>query len=190
MEGEPAHATTNSAHDVTDIRRLTGVLETVQRIGMSLLIHSEVTDRHVDIFDREAVFIETILAPLVRDYPALKIVLAHITTEEAAATITPQHLIVNRNAIFDVGIRPMPIACRSRSASGIGSPCGARPCRARPNSSSAPTARCTKLTCGCADIFNAPFAPESYAQVLEEDDALDHFEGFAPEHGARRYPRA
>ncbi|RZM07912.1 MAG: dihydroorotase, partial [Sphingomonas sp.] len=111
----PAHATTNSAHGVTDIRALTGVLETLQRIGMPLLIHGEVTDKAIDIFDREAVFVKRVLTPLVRDYPGLKIVLEHITTAEAAsfvaeadhpiaATITPQHLLINRNALFDGGL--------------------------------------------------------------------------------------
>jgi dihydroorotase len=199
----PAHATTNSAHGVTDIRTLTGVLETMQRIGMPLLIHGEVTDRAVDIFDREAVFIETILAPLVRDYPALKIVLEHITTEEAAAfvavsgpqvaaTITPQHLIINRNAIFDGGIRPhaycLPVAKRERHRIAVrraaisGSP------KFFLGTDSAPHEIGRKETaCGCAGIFNAPFALESYAQVFEEDGALDHLEGFASEHGPRFY---
>jgi dihydroorotase len=199
----PAHATTNSAHGVTDIRTLTGVLETMQRIGMPLLIHGEVTDRAVDIFDREAVFIETILAPLVRDYPALKIVLEHITTEEAAAfvavsgpqvaaTITPQHLIINRNAIFDGGIRPhaycLPVAKRERHRIAVrraaisGSP------KFFLGTDSAPHEIGRKVTaCGCAGIFNAPFALESYAQVFEEDGALDHLEGFASEHGPRFY---
>jgi dihydroorotase len=123
----PAHATTNSAHGVTDIRKLTDVLDTMQRIGMPLLIHGEVTDKSIDIFDREAVFIERVLTPLVADYPGLKIVLEHITTAEAAdfvlnagpniaATVTPQHMIINRNAIFDGGIRPhaycLPVAKR------------------------------------------------------------------------------
>lgn len=119
----PAHATTNSAHGVTDIRALTAVLETLQRIGMPLLIHGEVTDKSIDIFDREAVFVERVLTPLVRDYPGLKIVLEHITTVEAAAfvaeadhpiaaTITPQHLLINRNALFDGGSGRMPTACR------------------------------------------------------------------------------
>jgi dihydroorotase len=199
----PAHATTNSAHGVTDIRKLTGVLETMQRIGMPLLIHGEVTDKHVDIFDREAVFIETILEPLVRDYPALKVVLEHITTAEAAAfveesgpqiaaTVTPQHLIINRNAIFDGGIRPhaycLPVAKRERHRVAVrratvsGSP------KFFLGTDSAPHSIDRKETaCGCAGIFNAPFALESYAQVFEEDGALDHFEGFASEHGPRFY---
>jgi dihydroorotase len=199
----PAHATTNSAHGVTDIRKLTDVLETMQRIGMPLLIHGEVTDRDVDIFDREAVFIERILAPLVRDYPALKIVLEHITTAEAAdfvagsgpqigATITPQHVIINRNAIFDGGLRPhaycLPVAKREhhrlavRKAAVSGSP------KFFLGTDSAPHEIGRKESnCGCAGIFNAPFAVESYAQVFEEEDVLDRFEGFASEHGPRFY---
>jgi dihydroorotase len=199
----PAHATTNSAHGVTDIRKLSDVLETMQRIGMPLLIHGEVTDRDVDIFDREAVFIERILAPLVRDYPALKIVLEHITTAEAAdfvadsgpqigATITPQHVIINRNAIFDGGLRPhaycLPVAKREhhrlavRKAAVSGSP------KFFLGTDSAPHEIGRKESnCGCAGIFNAPFALESYAQVFEEEGVLDRFEGFASEHGPRFY---
>jgi len=199
----PAHATTNSAHGVTDIRKLSEVLETMQRIGMPLLIHGEVTDRDVDIFDREAVFIERILAPLVRDYPALKIVLEHITTAEAAdfvagsgpqigATITPQHVIINRNAIFDGGLRPhaycLPVAKREhhrlavRKAAVSGSP------KFFLGTDSAPHEIGRKESnCGCAGIFNAPFALESYAQVFEEEGVLDRFEGFASEHGPRFY---
>jgi len=199
----PAHATTNSAHGVTDIRKMTGVLETMQRIGMPLLIHGEVTDRHVDIFDREAVFIETILTPLVADYPDLKIVLEHITTSEAvdfvtaagpniAATITPQHIIINRNAIFDGGIRPhaycLPVAKREqhrlavRAAAVSGSP------KFFLGTDSAPHAIGRKEnSCGCAGIFNAPYALESYAQVFEDEGVLDRLEGFASLHGPRFY---
>jgi dihydroorotase len=179
------------------------VLETMQRIGMPLLIHGEVTDRDIDIFDREAVFIDRILTPLVRDYPALKIVLEHITTAEAAdfvadsgaqigATITPQHLVINRNAIFDGGLRPhaycLPVAKREthrlavRKAAVSGSP------KFFLGTDSAPHAVGRKETsCGCAGIFNAPYAIESYAQVFEEEGALDRLEGFASEHGARFY---
>lgn len=199
----PAHATTNSAHGVTDIRKLTSVLETMQRIGMPLLIHGEVTDRDVDIFDREAVFIERILVPLVRDFPALKMVLEHITTAEAVAfvegsgpqigaTITPQHIIINRNAIFDGGIRPhaycLPVAKREthrlavRKAAVSGSP------KFFLGTDSAPHAIDRKESaCGCAGIFNAPFALESYAQVFEEEGVLDRLEGFASEHGPHFY---
>jgi len=199
----PAHATTNSAHGVTDIRQLTGVLETLQRIGMPLLIHGEVTDRSIDIFDREAVFVERVLTPLTRDYPALKIVLEHITTAEAAAfvaeathpiaaTITPQHLLINRNAIFDGGLRPhaycLPVAKREshrlavRRAAVSGSP------RFFLGTDSAPHVVGAKESgCGCAGIFNAPFALEAYARVFDEEGALDRFEGFTSDHGARFY---
>ena len=199
----PAHATTNSAHGVTDIRKLTDVLETLQRIGMPLLIHGEVTDRSIDIFDREAVFVERVLTPLTRDYPGLKIVLEHITTAEAAAfvaeadhpiaaTITPQHLLINRNAIFDGGLRPhaycLPVAKREshrlavRRAAVSGSP------RFFLGTDSAPHVVGAKESgCGCAGIFNAPFALEAYLRVFDEEGVLDRFEGFASDHGARFY---
>ena len=199
----PAHATTNSAHGVTDIRRLVGVLETMQRIGMPLLIHGEVTDKQVDIFDREAVFIDTILAPLVRDYPGLKIVLEHITTAEAvdfvtgsgaqvAATITPQHLVINRNALFDGGIRPhaycLPVAKRERHRLAVRAAAVSGSPRFFLGTDSAPHGIGRKeAACGCAGIFNAPFALESYAQVFDEEGALDRLEGFASEHGPRFY---
>ena len=199
----PAHATTNSAHGVTDIATLAPVFETMQRIGMPLLIHGEVTDRAVDIFDREAVFIERVLTPLTRDYPALKVVLEHITTAEAAAfvgeaagpiaaTITPQHLMINRNAIFEGGIRPhaycLPVAKREahrlavRRAAVSGSP------RFFLGTDSAPHGVGAKeAACGCAGIFNAAYALEAYVGVFDEEGALDRFEGFASEHGARFY---
>ena len=201
----PAHATTNSAHGVTDIKALAPVLEVMQRIGMPLLIHGEVTDRSIDIFDREAVFIDRVLIPLTRDFPALKIVLEHITTAEAAAfvaeaahpiaaTITPQHLMMNRNAIFDGGIRPhaycLPVLKREahrlaiRRAATSGSP------RFFLGTDSAPhTANAKESACGCAGIFNAPFALEAYATVFDEEDALDRLEGFASDHGALFYGR-
>jgi dihydroorotase len=199
----PAHATTNSAHGVTDIRKLSPVLEAMQRIGMPLLIHGEVTDPEVDIFDREAVFVERILAPLVRDYPALKIVLEHITTAEAAAfvaesgpqvgaTITPQHLIINRNAIFAGGIRPhaycLPIAKRERHRLAVRAAAVSGSPKFFLGTDSAPHEIGRKESaCGCAGIFNAPFALESYAQVFEEDGVLDRLEGFASEHGPNFY---
>ena len=199
----PADATTNSAHGVTDIRNIYPALERMQEIGMPLLVHGEVTDPDVDVFDREAVFIERVLDPLVRDFPALKIVFEHITTAEAAdfvrdagpnvaATITPQHLHLNRNALFAGGLRPhaycLPVAKREkhrlavRAAATSGSP------KFFLGTDSAPHPRDAKESaCGCAGIFNAPFALESYAQVFEEEGALDRFEGFASEHGARFY---
>ncbi len=199
----PAHATTNAAHGVTDIARIAAVLEAMQRIGTPLLIHGEVTDRNVDIFDREAVFIERVLVPLTRDFPALKVVFEHITTAEAAAfvgeggpniaaTITPQHLQINRNAMFDGGLRPhaycLPVAKREahrlavRAAATSGSP------RFFLGTDSAPHSAARKeAACGCAGIFNAPYALESYAAVFAEDGVLDRLEGFASEHGPRFY---
>ena len=199
----PANATTNSAFGVTDVHNIYPVLERMQRIDMVLCIHGEVTDPDVDMFDREAVFIETVLAQLVRDFPNLKIVLEHITTAEAAdfvrgtgsnvaATITPQHLHLNRNALFVGGLRPhvycLPIVKREkhrlavREAATSGSP------KFFLGTDSAPHARNAKESdCGCAGIFNAPFALESYATVFEEEGALDRLEGFASEHGARFY---
>lgn len=199
----PAHATTNSAHGVTDIRALAPVLETLQRIGMPLLIHGEVTDREIDIFDREAVFVERTLGALVRDFPALKIVLEHITTAEAAdfvsaagatvaATITPQHLHLNRNALFDGGLRPhaycLPVVKRERHRLAVRAAAVSGSPRFFLGTDSAPHGVARKeAACGCAGIFNAPFALESYAAVFEEEDALDRFEGFASEHGPRFY---
>jgi dihydroorotase len=199
----PAHATTNSAHGVTDVRNIYPALEAMQRIGMPLLIHGEVTDPEVDIFDREAVFIERTLTGLVRDFPALKIVFEHITTAEAAAfvaesgpligaTITPQHLIINRNAIFDGGIRPhaycLPVAKREahrlaiRRAAVSGSP------KFFLGTDSAPhTVDRKEASCGCAGIFNAPFALESYLTVFDDEGAVDRFEAFASENGPRFY---
>ena len=199
----PANATTNSAFGVTDIRNLHLTLERMQRIGMVLCVHGEVTDPEVDVFDREAAFIDRVLTGLVRDFPDLKIVLEHITTAEAAefvrdaganiaATITPQHLHLNRNALFAGGLRPhaycLPVAKREkhrlvvRAAAVSGSP------KFFLGTDTAPHARHAKESaCGCAGIFNAPYALESYATVFEEEAALDRFEGFASEHGANFY---
>jgi dihydroorotase len=199
----PANATTNSAHGVTDIRNIHAALEAMQRIGMPLLIHGEVTDADVDIFDREAVFIDRTLIGLVRDFPALKIVFEHITTAEAsvfvaesgptvAATITPQHLHINRNAIFAGGINPhaycLPVAKRERHRLAVRQAAVSGSPKFFLGTDSAPHAVDRKeAACGCAGIFNAPFALESYAAVFEEEDALDKFEGFASEHGPRFY---
>ncbi len=199
----PAHATTNSAHGVTDIANIYGVLERMQAVDMPLLIHGEVTDHDVDIFDREAVFIERTLNKVVRDFPELRIVFEHITTAEAVdfvvasgpnigATITPQHLHINRNAMFAGGIRPhaycLPVAKREkhrlalRKAAVSGNP------KFFLGTDSAPHAVSAKESaCGCAGIFNAPFAIESYALVFEEEGALEKLEGFASEFGPRFY---
>ncbi len=199
----PAGATTNSTSGVTDIRHIYSALERMQEIGMVLCIHGEVTDPAVDVFDREAAFIDRILSGLVRDFPGLKIVLEHITTRQAAqfvaeapatvaATITPQHLHLNRNALFHGGLRPhaycLPVVKREehrlavRRGAVSGSP------KFFLGTDSAPHAREAKESaCGCAGIFNAPFALESYVAVFEEEGALDRLEGFASEHGARFY---
>ena len=198
----PAGATTNSASGVTDIRKIYPVLERMERIEMVLCVHGEVTDPAVDVFDREAVFIERVLEPATRDFPGLKIVFEHITTKDAvefiqhgstlAATVTPQHLTINRNAMFAGGLRPhaycLPIAKREehrlavRKAATSGWP------NVFLGTDSAPHTREAKESaCGCAGIFNAPFALESYAQVFDEEDALDKFEAFASINGARFY---
>ncbi|MFM8524982.1 MAG: dihydroorotase [Cyanobacteriota bacterium] len=199
----PAHATTNSAAGVSDLARLEGVFSTLEAIGMPLLVHGEVTEASVDIFDREAVFLDRHLAPLIAAHPGLKVVLEHITTEQAvdfvreagplvAATITPHHLHINRNAMFRGGLRPdfycLPVAKRERHrlalrrAAVSGLPCFFL------GTDSAPHTRLAKESaCGCAGIFNAPWALESYAQVFEEEQALERLEGFASEHGPRFY---
>jgi dihydroorotase len=199
----PAHATTGSAHGVTDIAHIRPALERMQAIGMPLLIHGEVTDHDVDIFDREAVFIERTLIGLVRDFPALKIVFEHITTAEAAAfvdasgptigaTITPQHLHINRNAMLVGGIRPhaycLPVAKREAHRLALRAAATSGSSKYFLGTDTAPHARSAKeAACGCAGIFNAPFALESYVQVFEEEDALDRFEGFASLHGPAFY---
>lgn len=199
----PAGATTNAAAGVTDVRHLDGVLERMQTIGMPLLIHGEVVDSDIDIFDREAVFIERILTPMLQRFPELKVVLEHITTREAvdfvsgsgpgvAATITAHHLTFNRNAMFTGGIRPhyycLPVAKREhhrlalRAAATSGNP------KFFLGTDSAPHAVADKESaCGCAGIFSAPVALESYATTFEEENALDRLEGFASVHGARFY---
>ncbi|HWU91893.1 MAG TPA: dihydroorotase [Sphingomicrobium sp.] len=199
----PANATTNSASGVSDVANIYPALERMERIGMTLCVHGEVTDGDVDVFDREAVFVDRVLGRLVRDFPELRIVLEHITTREAAefvrnggqtlaATITPQHLIINRNALFAGGLRPhaycLPVAKREehrlavRAAATSGSP------KFFLGTDSAPHARHAKESgCGCAGIFNAPFALETYAGVFDEDGALDRFEAFASLNGPAFY---
>ncbi|MCW1430444.1 dihydroorotase [Novosphingobium sp. JCM 18896] len=199
----PAHATTGSAHGVTDVANIRGVLEAMEKIGMPLLIHGEVTDHDVDIFDREAVFIERTLAPLVRDLPGLKVVFEHITTAEAAdfvdasgpnigATITPQHLHINRNAMLVGGIRPhaycLPVAKREKHRLALRKAATSGSAKYFLGTDSAPHAVGAKESaCGCAGIFNAPYALESYVTVFDEENALQHFEAFASENGPKFY---
>jgi dihydroorotase len=198
----PAGATTNSASGVTDVRSIYPVLERMEKIGMVLCIHGEVTDPDVDVFDREAVFIERILSRIVDDFPELKIVLEHITTRQAAefvrdqkqvgATVTPQHMIINRNAIFAGGLRPhaycLPVAKREEHRLAVLKAATSGEPNIFLGTDSAPHARHAKESaCGCAGIFNAPFALESYASVFEAEGALDKLEAFASVNGPRFY---
>ncbi len=199
----PAHSTTNSSDGVSDLIAIDSLLETMENIDMPLLIHGEVNDPHVDIFDREEVFIERHLAPLLSRHPGLRVVLEHITTEQAvqfveanagklAATITPHHLHINRNAMFLGGIRSdfycLPVAKRERhrlalrKAATSGKKCFFL------GTDSAPHTRAAKESaCGCAGIFNAPNALESYAEVFDEEGALDRLEAFASVNGPSFY---
>jgi dihydroorotase len=199
----PAHATTNSAHGVTSFDRVMPVLERMAAIGMPLLLHGESTDPEVDVFDREAVFIDRTLAPLRRRLPELRMVLEHITTAEAVAyvegaaanlvaTITAHHLIINRNAIFQGGIRPhlycLPIAKREKHRLALRRAATGGDRRFFLGTDSAPHAVPTKETaCGCAGIFTAACALELYAEVFDEEGALDRFEAFASLHGPEFY---
>lgn len=200
----PAGATTHSEYGVTSIDRIAGVLATMQNIGMPLLVHGESTDPTVDVFDREAAFLRTTLTQILTRYPRLKIVLEHITTEEAAdfvmrdesgrlaATITPQHLMLNRNAMFTGGIRPhyycLPVLKRERHrlalrrAATSGSPAFFLGTDSAPHDTGA-----KESACGCAGILCAPVALQAYLTVFEEEQALHRFEGFASENGARFY---
>ena len=199
----PAGATTNSASGVTDIRNIDRVVERMERIGMPLLAHGEVTHEDVDIFDREARFIEEVAVPLLERHPALRFVFEHITTRDAAqfvaegdariaATITPQHVQINRNAIFKGGINPhaycLPIAKREEHRLAVRAAATGGSGKFFLGTDSAPHARHAKESaCGCAGIFNAPHALEAYAEVFEEDGALDRFEAFASLDGPRFY---
>ena len=199
----PAGATTNSASGVTEVRNIYPALERMERVGMVLCIHGEVTDPEVDVFDREAVFIDRILSRLVEDFPALKIVLEHITTGDAAdfvsgesgnvaATITPQHLIINRNAIFAGGLRPhaycLPVAKREEHRLALRAAATSGGAKFFLGTDTAPhLVEAKESGCGCAGIFNAPTALESYATVFAEENALDRLEAFASENGPRFY---
>ena len=199
----PAGATTNSDAGVTALRKIYPVLEAMQREGLLLLVHGEVTSSDIDLFDREAVFIEQQLIPLRRDFPGLKIVMEHITTREAAqyvaegdallgATITAHHLLYNRNAIFTGGIRPhyycLPVLKREThrlalvQAATSGSP------RFFLGTDSAPhPAHLKEHATGCAGCYTAHAAIEMYAEAFEAAGALDRLEGFASFHGADFY---
>jgi dihydroorotase len=199
----PANSTTNSATGVSDVSKIYPVLERMQKIRMPLLIHGEVTDSDVDIFDREKIFIDNILTRLRSNLPELRIVLEHITTENAAqfvseagaftaATITPHHLMINRNAMFNGGIRPhmycLPVAKRERHRLALRKAAISGDTRFFLGTDSAPHLRQEKESaCGCAGVFSAPVALELYAQVFDEEQALDKLEGFASINGAKFY---
>lgn len=199
----PANATTNSSHGVTDIKNIHSVLEKMQKIGMPLLVHGEVTDSDIDIFDREAVFIDRIMTKLIKDFPELKIVFEHITTGDAAlfveesgpnlaATITPHHLAFNRNAMLVGGIQPhyycLPVAKREKHRLALRAAATSGSEKFFLGTDTAPHLKGDKESaCGCAGIFNAPFAIESYAAIFEEEGALDLLEGFASEYGPKFY---
>jgi dihydroorotase len=199
----PAGATTNSDAGVTDLRKTYAALAEMARCGMPLLVHGEATDSSIDIFDREAVFIERVLQPLLKDLPNLRVVFEHITTLEAAqfvasapdniaATLTPQHLLYNRNAMLVGGIRPhfycLPVLKRETHRQALvqaaisGSP------KFFLGTDSAPHAQHTKENaCGCAGCYSAHSALELYAEAFEAAGALDKLEGFASFYGADFY---
>lgn len=199
----PAHATTNSSHGVTSIQHIAKVLERMQAIGMPLLIHGEVTDAHIDIFDREAQFIDRVLIPLRRQFPELRIVMEHITTRDAAqfvssekqhiaATITPQHLMFNRNHMLSGGIRPhlycLPILKRNVHQEALRQVVASGDSRFFLGTDTAPHLRGRKeSSCGCAGVFNAPTALSAYATVFDELGALQHLEAFCSLNGPQFY---
>jgi len=199
----PAHATTNSSHGVTSIQHIAAVLDRMQSLGMPLLIHGEVTDSHVDIFDREARFIEQVLIPLRNQFPELRVVMEHITTKDAAeyvtagdqnlaATITPQHLMFNRNHMLSGGIRPhlycLPILKRNIHQEALRAVIASGHPRFFLGTDTAPHLRHRKeASCGCAGVFNAPTALPAYATVFEELGALQHLEAFCSLNGPQFY---
>lgn len=199
----PAGATTNAASGVTDLRRCYPVFEAMQKHKLPLLMHGEVTDPSVDVFDREPVFVERHLTTLRRDFPALRMVLEHITTSEAAqfvreapahvgATITPQHLLMNRNAIFAGGLRPhsycLPVLKRESHRQALVAVATSGDPSFFLGTDSAPHPRHAKeSSCGCAGIYSAHAAIELYAEAFDEAGALDRLEAFASFHGPDFY---
>ena len=199
----PAGATTHSDAGVTDIRHCQATLEKMEELGMPLLVHGEVTDPTVDVFDREQVFIERVLAPLTQCMPALKIVFEHISTRAAvdfvlaggknlAATLTPQHLLYNRNALLRDGIQPhyycLPVLKRERDREALIQAAVSGNPKFFLGTDSAPHAiHLKENACGCAGIFSAHAAIELYAEVFDQAGALDRLEAFAGFHGADFY---
>ncbi len=199
----PAGATTNSDAGVTDIRKTYATLDAMQREGLLLLVHGEVTDGDIDIFDREAVFIDTVMQPLRRDFPELKVVFEHITTQDAAnyvadcaghtaATITAHHLLYNRNALFTGGLRPhyycLPVLKKERHRLALVQAATSGSSKFFLGTDSAPHAAVMKEQSVCgAGCFTAPAALELYAEAFEAAGALDKLEVFASHHGADFY---
>ena len=199
----PAGATTNSDAGVTDLRKCHATLDAMQRAGLLLLVHGEVTDPEVDIFDREAVFIDRVMQPLRRDFPELKVVFEHITTAEAAqyvaeagphtaATLTAHHLLYNRNALFTGGLRPhyycLPVLKKERHRQALVQAATSGSPKFFLGTDSAPHAAVMKEQSVCgAGCYTAPAALELYAEAFEAAGALDRLEGFASVHGARFY---
>ncbi|AKM31223.1 dihydroorotase [Pandoraea faecigallinarum] len=199
----PAGATTNSDAGVTDLAKCRGALEAMQEVGMPLLVHGEVTSADIDIFDREKVFIDKVMSPLRRDFPGLKVVFEHITTKDAAeyvaeaagpiaATITPHHLLYNRNAIFTGGIRPhyycLPVLKRETHREALVRAATSGSPRFFLGTDSAPHARGVKeAACGCAGCYTALHAVELYAEAFDKAGALDKLEAFASFHGPDFY---
>jgi dihydroorotase len=199
----PAGATTNSDAGVTDLKKCAATLARMEKLGMPLLVHGEVTDPAIDIFDREAVFIDTVLTPLLRDFPALKVVLEHITTQDGvafvkstgpniAATITAHHLLLNRNAIFAGGVRPhhycLPVLKREVHRQALVAAATSGNPKFFLGTDSAPHAKSAKESaCGCAGCYTAHAGIELYAEAFEAAGALDQLEGFASCFGADFY---
>ncbi len=199
----PAGATTNSDQGVTDIKKTYAALEEMMKQGLPLCVHGEVTDADVDVFDRETVFIDTVLSPLVKDFPDLKVVFEHITTKAAvdfviasdstiAATITPQHILLNRNDLFKGGLRPhnycLPILKAEDDRKAVLEAATSGNSKFFLGTDSAPHERKSKETgCACAGIFSAHIALELYAEAFEAAGALDKLEAFASFYGADFY---
>jgi len=199
----PAGATTNSESGVKDIRSIIPVLETMAEIGMPLLIHGEVTNKDIDIFDREKVFIETILCFICKQIPELKITLEHITTKEAvsfvkesnnnlAASITPHHLALNRNALFVAGIRPhnycLPILKREKHRKSLVDAVTKNNQKFFLGTDTAPHfSRDKESECGCAGVFNSSYCLSILAQIFENENALEKIEKFVSLNGAKHY---
>jgi len=199
----PAGATTNSAAGVSDIRKTYRTLEAMQREGMLLLVHGEVTDPAVDIFDREAVFMEQSLLPLLRDHQGLKVVVEHVTTAETldivrahaprvGGTITPHHLIINRTSLFQGGLRPhyycLPVAKRERHRLALRKAVTSGDSCFFIGTDTAPhLASLKEAACGCAGVFVGATALQTYTQVFDEEGALDRLEKFASLNGANFY---